>query len=397
MKIWMACETLTEGVAPNVTVLEIRSNLKKQNHQVLLFCPSTEKKYAGPEDYDMYFVPTIKVRWLKEISYQLFLALSMLSRSLRSRPDWVYSRPVLTMISPVLVSKIIRRPHILHLAGDTVELLRTLNSSLSLRVLYEMLEKINFKLSSRVVVTTWNNKVNHQKRHYVPDERIVVIPNGANVELFRPMDIQEAREQLGVEKDCFCVGFTGNLTFYQGLPYLIESAPMILEELPHTVFLIVGDGEVKNKLVELAEKAGIADKFIFTGRVPYQSVPVYIAASDVCVAPRIRAMCEKTGISLLKIGEYLACERPMVASDIEGVGPVLRKANAGIPIPPEDPRELAQAIIKLLKDKALREEMGKNGRKFVLENLSWEVSTRKLLEAYESAVAKGGRDSSLRN
>ena len=65
----------------------------------------------------------------------------------------------------------------------------------------------------------------------------------------------------------------------------------------------------------------------------------------------------------------------------------MREAKAGIPVPLENPYELAQAIIKLLKDKHLREEMGRNGRKFVLENLSWEAATKKLVQAYESVIA----------
>ena len=397
MKIVMVCETLTEGCAPNITVIEIRNNLRKMNHELHLFCPSTEKRYASPGDSEIHFVPTVRIYGLGEIIYQLLLFFSLFLFCLRSRPKWVYSRPVIAMISPVLVSKVLSIPHILHLAGDMVESLRTRTENAKrgrlFAVPYEILEKINFKLSSRVIVTTSNNKVNHQKRHRVPAERIVVIPNGANIDLFRPMDMHEAREQIGIEKDCYCVGYAGNLTFYEGVSYLVDSAPVILRELPNTVFLVVGNGLVKNELVELVEKTGVSDRFIFTGGVPYQSVPGYIAAMDVCVAPLIKAKCEKAGISPLKLAEYMACERPVVASDIDGVGNVLREANAGIPVPPEEPHELAQAIIRLLKDRALREEMGKNGRKYVLENLSWEVATRRLVELYQTAVMEDTKNS----
>lgn len=386
MKIVMVCEMLSEGCAPNVTVMEIRNNLRKMNHEVHLFCPNTEKRYVLPGDTEVHFIPTISTYGLSQILYQITLFFSLFLFCLKARPRFIYCRPVISMISPALLSKILRIPHIMHLAGDQVEALRTSKRSLLLRVPYELLERINFKLSTRVIVTTHNNMINHQTRHKVPLEKIVVIPNGANVDLFKPMNIEEARKQLGIEKECFCVGFAGNLTIYEGVSYLIAAAPIIVKELSNTVFFIVGDGLNKDELLMQASRSGVFESFIFAGGVDYEHVPAYIAAMDVCVAPLIRAKCEKAGISPLKLGEYMACERPVVASDIDGVGPVLREANAGIAVPLEDPQKLAKAILKLLMNKPLREEMGKNGRKYILENMSWEIATKRLLEAYDNAI-----------
>ncbi|MCK5643021.1 MAG: glycosyltransferase family 4 protein [Gammaproteobacteria bacterium] len=388
MKIWMACETLVEGCAPNVTVLEIRNSLKKQNNQVLLFCPATQRHYARPEDSDIYFVPTLNIRWLREITYQFFLALSMLFLCLKSRPNWIYTRPVITMVSPALVAKVFRIPHLLHPSGDPLDQLREQNAGCFLTSLYVVIERVNCKLSHRVIVETYNNKVNYEKRHRLPAERVLAIPNGANTDLFKPRDLQQARSELGIESDCLCVGFVGNLSAEEGVEYLIEAATVILREIPKARFLIVGDGPVKEDLMEIARMSATPDRFTFAGRVPYEAVPVYMAAMDVCVVPRNRARYERTGISSLKLREYFSCERPVVGSDIAGVGDVLREANAGIAVTPENTPEFAEAIAGLLRDKALREEMGKNGRRFVLENLSWDVSTRRLVEAYESAAAR---------
>jgi len=391
MKIWMTCEKLTEGCAPNVTVLEIRNNLKKMNHEVLLFCPGTERRHAPVGESDIKFVPTLNIRWLGDVLYQFLLAFSMLVSCLKSRPNWIYTRFKIYMISPALISKLIRVPHIVHLSGDTVDQLRGTGYHPLFVAIYAMVEKINCKLSDRVVVTTFNNKANHQRRHRLPADRVVVIENGANTDLFRPIDIAQARKEVGIEKDCLCVGFVGNLWVYEGVPHFIEAAPMILREIPTARFFIVGDGPMKEELVELTEKAGVSDKFMFTGRVPYKTVPVYIAAMDIGVVPLDTTKCKKTGISSIKLREYLACGRPVVGSDIDGVGNVLREANAGFAVIPENTSDFAQAIVRLLRDRAPREEMGKNGRKYVLENLSWEVSTRKLVEAYESAAAESRR------
>ena len=151
--------------------------------------------------------------------------------------------------------------------------------------------------------------------------------------------------------------------------------------------------------METAQRSAASDRFTFTGQVPYESVPLYIASMDVGVVPRNKAKYQKMGISSLKLREYFACGRPVVGSDISGVGDVLRDANAGIAVTPENIPESARAIISLLRDKALREEMGRNAREFALENLSWKNTTRQIIEAYKSVVkiGRGGSTSTAAN
>ena len=101
----------------------------------------------------------------------------------------------------------------------------------------------------------------------------------------------------------------------------------------------------------------MGNKFIFTEAVPYEDVPKYINASDVCIAPFITARYMKIGLSPLKIYEYMACKNPIVPSRISNLG-FIKQNNAGILVESENPKKLANAIIKLLKDTKLREEMG---------------------------------------
>ena len=90
------------------------------------------------------------------------------------------------------------------------------------------------------------------------------------------------------------------------------------------------------------------------------------------------------GLSPLKIYEYLACAKPVVASNIKGVGDLLDVSKSGISITPDAPDELATAITKLLKDEALMGQMGKNGRKIVIEKYSWANTARKMKEVFEN-------------
>ena len=180
--------------------------------------------------------------------------------------------------------------------------------------------------------------------------------------------INELRNHHGISENDYIVAFIGNFAPHHGIEYLIKSAPLVLNVLPNTKFLIVGDGAIKKELINLSERIGVSDKIIFTGKVSYEIVPLYINMANVCLAPFIRVRNERMGLSPLKIYEYLACGKPVVASDIKGIGDLLRNSNAGIGVKPEDPVELANAIIKLLKNEKLRGKMGKNGRKIVINN-----------------------------
>ena len=202
--------------------------------------------------------------------------------------------------------------------------------------------------------------------------------------------INELRNHHSISENDYIVAFIGNLAPHHGIEYLIKSAPIVLNVLPNTKFLIVGDGAIKKELINLSERIGVSDEIIFTGRVSYEIVPLYINMADVCVAPFIRARNERIGLSPLKIYEYLACGKPVVASDIKGIGDLLRNSNAGIAVTPEDPVELANAIIKLLKNEKLRKQMGKNGRKVMVNNYSWYHTAKKTIEVFEKILNKKG-------
>ena len=125
----------------------------------------------------------------------------------------------------------------------------------------------------------------------------------------------------------------------------------------------------------------------FTGAVSYEKIPLYINAGDVCVVPKIPL---KSGYSPLKLYEYMACGRPVIATRTEGFE-ILEEKNAGLLVNPENSQQFANAIIQLLTDKELGSRMGEHGRTYVVENHSWEIIARRVADVCESVV--GGRKS----
>lgn len=225
--------------------------------------------------------------------------------------------------------------------------------------------------SDRIIAVTPGIKTNLQSAYRIPGDKITVVPNGANTSLFKPLEQDKCREDLGLDPETPYICFVGNLAPWQGVEYLVKSAPSILSRYPGCRFLIVGDGVMKSELLNLSRELGIEDRFIFTGVVPYDRVPVYINASNICAAPFILARNAKIGLSPLKLYEYMACGKPVVASAISGVADALEASEGGISVPPENPEALANAILKLLENQDLRTNMGSKGLRYVTENYSW--------------------------
>lgn len=226
----------------------------------------------------------------------------------------------------------------------------------------------------RVVTPGLKNIVLSQTK--INSKKVFVVGNGTDIKLFRPMNKIKVREKIGVDPNLPVIGFVGNLVKWQGVEYLIQAAPLILKEIPNTRFLIVGDGQMKKELISLVERAKISDKFIFIGAIPHKKIPDYINASDICVALK-KPM--SIGFSPLKLYEYMACGKPVIASKIAGFE-ILKLNNIGILVKPENPQEIASAVIELLGDTQRRKIMGERARQVAEQNFSWEKIAQKIIK-----------------
>jgi glycosyltransferase involved in cell wall biosynthesis len=312
--------------------------------------------------------------------------------------DIIYTRNILRGVIGILIKKVWKSELVLEVNGISLDEWRLVEEQSITEKKGHRNAQIKFlgyleifviRKADAVIIVTQGIE-DYLINHGVDKNKVWVIENGANTELFKPIRdnniLKGLKNRLHITDDENVVVFVGNLAPWQGVEYLLRAVPLIVEENPKTKFLIVGDGIMKEKLESLTKELNIRCDVIFTGTVPYESVPEYMNLSDVCVAPFIRTRNESMGLSPLKIYEYLACGTPVVASDIKGVGDLLESSNSGIPVIPDNPNELAKAIIKLLNDKQLREQMGKNGREMVVSNYSWENTAKKTIEVFESIL-----------
>ncbi len=236
--------------------------------------------------------------------------------------------------------------------------------------------------NASIIVTISKYSVEKIQHYYdVDSEKICIVPNGVDVEAFKPLENQkELKKQFGLGQGP-CVLFIGNLIPRKGLPLLVEAAKKIVKQQPETKFLIAGVGPLKNYLIKTVQDAKLTTNFMFLGRVSEKLLPTLYNCSDVFVLPSIQ---EGQGIVLL---EAQASGKPVVGFDIGGVREAVQNGETGLLVNVVESDALADSLIKLLNDRDLRQRMGVNGRKFVVENFTWDISAQKMLTVYREVLA----------
>jgi len=290
----------------------------------------------------------------------------------RTKPDIIYERHHICGVG-CWIGKIFNIPCITEVNGLLTE--EHLDSK---RVgkfgawLMKKIEKVVFSIASKII--TVNVQITNYLVHKfnISPNKIIVIENGVNVELFRSRGVKR-KEDKYIRKGYLHVGFIGSLSSWCGLDSLIKSVPFIMDKIKNVKFIVVGDGPKKHEFEALTKSLNLEKCFLFTGYVPHQEISRYLYDFDVGVALKKRDIPG----SPLKLWEYMACGKPVVATNTQDFK-TLKENEAGILVDPEKTEEVADAIITLLKNKELRETMGKNGRKYVVKNHSWRVVAKKV-------------------
>jgi glycosyltransferase involved in cell wall biosynthesis len=194
-----------------------------------------------------------------------------------------------------------------------------------------------------------------------------LMPNGADLELFRPAppgDRAAPGDHFGGR---FVVMYSGLFGIKHNLEVLLEAAALLRghEEI---VFLLVGDGARREALAEQARELKLTN-VVFGGERRVEDIPALIARAGVCFAAVRPDPYPKKVISV-KVFEYLACERPVVGALSGESARVLKESGGGIVVAPGDARAVADAVLELYRDPARRAAMGAAGRRYVEEHYS---------------------------
>jgi glycosyltransferase involved in cell wall biosynthesis len=237
-------------------------------------------------------------------------------------------------------------------------------------LLYRALARIAgflYRNSDHIVVVTPAFKDHLVQYWQVAPEKISVVENGVETDLFSPRTESGLRTELGAQEK-FVVSYIGTLGNAHGLQTLVEAAEQLQSTAPNVLFLLVGEGAEKQQLVSLARSRGLAN-LRFVDQQPRETIPDYIGASDACLVLLKKSEIFKTVIPS-KMLEFMSCARPVILG-VEGQAQqIIENAQAGICIEPGNPSELARAILRLADNEQLRETLGRNGRRHALQHFS---------------------------
>lgn len=222
----------------------------------------------------------------------------------------------------------------------------------------------------------------------LPSERVTVIPNAVDIDAFDPGGQPDAalKARLGLT-GATVVGFIGSFYAYEGLDLLLEALPALLQRRPEVRVLLVGGGPQEGALKAQAQRLGVADQVVFTGRVPHAEVQRYYDLVDVLAYPR-HSMRLTELVTPLKPLEAMAQGRLLVASDVGGHKELIRHGETGVLFPAGRADALAQAIDELLQRREHWPAMRAAGRAFVEGVRNWSVSASHYRPVFERLVAR---------
>jgi colanic acid biosynthesis glycosyl transferase WcaI len=245
-----------------------------------------------------------------------------------------------------------------------------------------------YRKSDHIVVVTPAFKDYLVQHWQVGPEKISVVENGVEADLFSPRAESGLRTELGADGK-FIVSYIGTMGNAHGLQTVIEAAEKLQSAAPNVLFLLVGEGAEKQQLVSLARSRGLTNMH-FVDQQPRENIPAYICASDACLVLLKKSEIFKTVIPS-KMLEFMSCARPVILG-VEGQArQILVDAQAGVCIEPGNPSELAQAVLQLADDEQLRETLGRNGRRHVLQHFSRRQSANAYIDVLGALMGEEKR------
>ena len=235
--------------------------------------------------------------------------------------------------------------------------------------------------ASAIVVSTDQEKEDLSRLYGVSPRSVRIIPAGVDLDLFKPVDREDARRSLGIQESNVLLS-VGRIEPLKGLEILVR-AMALLSDLEDSRLVIVGgkpqeDDELK-RLKSIAAELGVETRTTFTGTVQQTELPAYYSAADVFVLP---SYYESFGLVAL---EAMACGTPVIASRVGGPGSFITSGETGYLVPWPCPEPYAQRLDVLLANPALAAAMGKAARAKAL-TMGWDMAARRIANLYTTLM-----------
>jgi glycosyltransferase involved in cell wall biosynthesis len=282
------------------------------------------------------------------------------------RPDLIYERYNLFYLAGTWLARTRRVPLFLEVNAPLAAE-RTRYGGLGLRAIAARLEAYVWRSATKVLAVTGVLKAMVEATGVSP-ERVEVVPNGINAAAFAGTIASEQR------RDRLVLGFVGFVREWHGLDAVVSAMAAARDAVPMDL-VVVGDGPARAALERQASASGLADRVRFTGLQPRERIPALVAGFDIALQPRSVEYA-----SPLKIFEYMAAGRAIVAPDQDNVREILRDGETALLFDPARPETLWQAISRLAGDTELRLRLGSAARAEIhRRDYTWAGNARRVI------------------
>jgi len=321
--------------------------------------------YGGKEElkYQKLFSENIKIfpkKWtLLSTLYNLFLP--FLYRNELKKVDILKTNQMLGSWAGVVAKWLYKKKLVVRCGYEWLNFLENQKKSLWKRVAVKFIEKIAYRNADKIILTSEKDKNFIVKRFKIKPEKITVIPNYIDTDLFKPLSIPKEKNSII---------FVGRLEKEKNLFNLIEA----ITTLPINL-VIIGNGSLKEKLKNFAKEKNA--KVEFKENIPNEKLPEELNKSEIFILPSFYEGCPK---ALL---EAMACGLLCIGTNVEGIKEIIQHKENGYLCEP-DAKSIKKAILEVLNDKDLQEKISQNARKTILEKFSLEKILEKEIKIYQS-------------
>ena len=386
----------------SVHVREMIAALRRAGHQVALVAPTaTRSPWDEPSPVDARFlhfpasndfISSIHAaddycnelgteidyaKDVRRILYDRYLRGKLLRTFSKSPPDLIYVRASLHSVAPVTLAREFNRPLLVELNAPLVAENIAYRSGGNEQLASAAERRLLSAADAVLVVSDY--LVDHAIGCGSHPDRVHVLPNGVDPELFNPAPADpEVRAQLGIG-DGPVLGFVGGLRQWHGVEILPDLLQRLVGKYPQAQLVIVGSGPLERTLRQRIEELGLSRNALFTGMIDHQRVAAAIRQFDIALAP-YPELDHKFYFSPLKLFEYMACGRAVVAADVGQICEIVVHGESGLLYPPGDLERLVEHCDLLLSEQSSREAIGEAAAGQILSKYTWDGNASRVLE-----------------
>ncbi len=321
---------------------------------------------------------------LRRILYNKELGNELLRRFENDRPDFIYERASLYATAGVWLGRQLRVPLILELNAP-LALEQAAYRATGFGDLATQAERWTLSQADAVVAVSAALAA-HVRSLGVEENRVQVLPNGVNPQLFHPSAAdRDLRARMNLNSGPV-VGFVGGLRAWHG----VQTLPLLLQRLTErgldVRMVIAGDGPLRQELQRVFDERGLSGRVVITGLLAHEEIPAMIRQFDVAVAP-YDELEHPFYFSPLKLFEYMACGVPVVAPKLGQIAEILCDGETGLLYPAGDLDALSAGCERLLRQPALRKKVGDAGARVIHERFTWDLNASRIIEWAQRLLA----------